>query len=83
MGAQGTDVHLAGSARELFPFAIECKNAERTNVWSAYEQAQQHANVEKDLEPLVVMKRNNTSPLAVVDAQFFFEQWSKMNDLSN
>ena len=68
MGAGGEDVIMARSAREKFPFSIECKNTERLNVWEAYEQA--CANCE-GYEPLLVMKRNRKKPLVVMDAENF------------
>ena len=68
MGAGGEDVVMARAAREKFPFSIECKNVERLNVWSAYEQATQNC---KGYEPLVVIKRNRSKVLVVVDAEVF------------
>lgn len=68
MGSQGEDVIMAKSVRKKFPFSIECKNVEKLNVWSAYDQAK--ANCGK-YEPLVVMKKNGKKPLAVMDAEQF------------
>lgn len=68
MGAQGEDVMLARAAREKFPFAIECKNVEKLNVWNAYDQAKVNSG---DYEPIVVMKKNGKKPLVVIDAEYF------------
>lgn len=68
MGAGGTDVFLAEAAREKFPVAIECKNTERVNIWAAYEQAA--SNSEGDI-PIVVIKKNRTNPLVVLDFDQF------------
>jgi len=68
MGASGEDLIMARAAREKFPYAIECKNQEAVNVWKSYEQAQANS---KAYEPLLVIKRNNSKPLVVVDAEYF------------
>ena len=67
MGAGGEDLIMARAAREKFPYSIECKNQESINVWKSYEQAQENS---KDYEPVVVLKRNNTKPLVLVDAEY-------------
>ena len=78
MGEKGADVKVCNPHKtELFPFAVECKNQEKVNVWSAYEQAgANHSN----LIPLVVLKRNNTKPLVMMDAEMFI---SMVLDSSN
>lgn len=68
MGASGEDLIMARAAREKFPYSIECKNVEKLNVWDAYKQAE--ANKGKH-EPIVVMKKNNTKALVVIDAEYF------------
>ena len=68
MGASGEDVIMARAAREKFPFSVECKNQEKLNVWDAYEQAKENSG---DYEPIVVLKRNSTKPLVLVDAEYF------------
>lgn len=67
MGESGPDIQLSEKAFKYFPFAIECKNQERVNIWDSYRQAQGHG----DGEPLLFIKRNRTEPLAVVDADYF------------
>jgi hypothetical protein len=73
MGVPGADIQLSTVAKDLLPYAIECKNTERFNLWKSYEQAQNHAKSEDDdLEPVVIVKRNRSKPLAIVDADYFF-----------
>ena len=68
MGAGGEDLIMARAAREKFPYSIECKNQESINIWKSYEQAKENAG---EYEPIVVLKRNNTKPLVLVDADYF------------
>ena len=68
MGASGEDVQLSSAARSVFPFQVECKNRKAIAVFKDYEQAQTHGLV----EPLVVLKQNNSKPLVLVDAEYFF-----------
>jgi len=74
MGAGGEDLIMSRSAREKFPYSIECKNQESLNIWKSYEQAQQNCG---DYEPIVVIKRNNVKPLVLVDADYFIELHKK------
>ena len=68
----GADVKLTSDeARKVFPFDIECKNAESVNVWKAYEQASQHG----ELEPLLIIKKNGKKPLVVLDATYFMKEY--------
>lgn len=57
MGTQGEDVKLSEAAREHFPFAIECKNTEKINIWASLEQAESE---NRDGRPLVVFSRNRS-----------------------
>lgn len=70
MGAGGEDVMMSPLARRKFPYSIECKNTEKINVWKAYDQAKANC---KQYEPLLVIKKNNTKPLVLVDAEHFFK----------
>ncbi len=71
MGAGGEDLIMSRSAREKFPYSIECKNQEKLNIWKAYSQAEKNSG---DYEPIVVIKRNNHKPLIVVDACWFIDK---------
>ena len=68
MGAGGEDLIMARDARQKFPYSIECKNQEKVNVWSAYEQASDNSG---KYEPIAVIKKNNTKPLVVIDLEAF------------
>lgn len=57
MGAGGVDIQLSPAAQQKFGFAVEAKNQERLNIWSALEQAEENAD---ELVPLVVFKRNRS-----------------------
>ena len=43
MGDSGEDILLSPEARKLFPFAVECKNQERLNIWDSLSQAEWNA----------------------------------------
>ena len=70
MGSSGEDVIMGVQTRELFPYSVECKNQEKVNVWSAYEQSESNCG---KYQPLVVFKKNHKKPLVVVDAEYFFK----------
>jgi hypothetical protein len=70
MGSQGEDVILGKQSRDAFPYSIECKNQEAVNIWKSYEQAQANC---KGYEPLLVIKRNRSKPLVVMDAESFMK----------
>ena len=77
MGSGGEDLIMARAARAKFPYSIECKNQEKLNIWSAWEQA----NGNKGLyEPLVVIKKNGIRPLVVLDAENFLDMIRNFND---
>ena len=75
MGCSGEDVLLSPKARGKFPFSVEAKNTERLNLHRAYSQCVENS---KDLhEPLLIVKKNHSKPLAVVDAEWFIKNWRK------
>ena len=74
MGSQGEDIIMGRESREQFPYSIECKNQEAVNVWKAYEQSESNC---KGYEPLVVIKRNRSKPLVLVDAEHFVKLHEK------
>ena len=74
MGAGGEDVVMARAARQKFPLSIECKNQEAVNVWKSYEQAAENSG---KYEPVVVIKRNKSKPLVVIDAEYFVSLFDK------
>ena len=77
MGAGGEDLIMSKAARNKFPYSIECKNQEKLNIWSAWDQA----NGNKGLyEPLVVIKKNGVRPLVVLDAENFLDMIREFNN---
>jgi len=78
MGESGMDLHLSEKAKDLFPWAVECKNTERVRIWAAFEQAED--NCPEGLNPLVIIKRNGSAPLAVLDAEFLLEHIGKLKE---
>ena len=68
MGSQGEDIIMGKQSRQVFPYSIECKNQEALNVWKSYDQAQTNC---KGYEPLLVIKRNRSKVLVVLDAEHF------------
>lgn len=65
MGSAGMDILLSTRAREMFPFAIECKAQEALNIWDALKQCQTNAEKER-LIPLLVFKRARSETYAVL-----------------
>ena len=76
MGASGEDLIMSRAARESFPYSIECKNQEKINIWSAYQQASQNSG---HYVPIVVIKRNRSKPLVVIDAEEFVNMHTRKN----
>ena len=74
MGAGGEDLIMARAARKKFPMSIECKNQEKVNVWESYKQAEDNSG---KYEPVVIIKRNKSKPLVVVDAEYFVSLFDK------
>jgi hypothetical protein len=70
MGESGEDIQLSPAARKLIPYAFECKNQEKLNVWSALEQAE--SNGEKGI-PVLVFKRNRSKTYAVIEFKEFVD----------
>ena len=68
MGAGGEDLIMARAARAKLPYSIECKNQESVNVWKSYEQAVENSG---NYEPIVIIKRNKSKPLVLIDAEHF------------
>ena len=69
MGAGGEDVQMSSAARRLIPFSFEAKNQERVNVWDAMDQCR--ANAPSNVDPVVVMKKNQQKPHVLVSWDCF------------
>ena len=64
MGVSGEDLQLSPAARKLIPFAIECKNQEKLNVWDSLKQAEENSG---DYSPVLIFKRNRSKTYAVIN----------------
>lgn len=76
MGATGEDVMLSPTARRAVPYQIECKNKATSQIHTYYEQAKTHGKH----EPLVIVKQDRKKPLAIVDAEHFFQLLKKLEE---
>ncbi len=65
-GSNGEDLRLSPLARGFLPISIECKNAERLNIWKAIEQADSNAN---HFDPVVFFRRNRSKTYGVIDGE--------------
>ena len=70
MGVSGEDLQLSPAARKLIPFAIECKNQEKLNVWDSLKQAEENSG---DYDPVLIFKRNRSKTYAVINIEKFIE----------
>lgn len=77
MGQGGMDVQLSEAARELFPYAVECKSRKSMAIYNDYDQAASNAD---DLIPLVVVKGNRKPPLVAMHIDEFFNLLEKSDD---
>jgi len=67
----GEDLKFSQKAKDLLPIKIECKSRAQMAIYTYYDQAKKHPG--DDLEPLVVVKKNNRKPLVVMDLRYFLE----------
>ena len=77
MGSAGEDLIMSKAARNKFPYSVECKNQEKLNIWSAWDQANSNRGI---YEPIVVIKRNGVPPLVVLEAENFLDYVKEFND---
>lgn len=78
MGESGMDIKLGSREQQQFPYAIECKNVERLNIWAAWDQANENC---MGLHPMLIIKKNRTDTLAVVQAEHLFELVHELHKL--
>lgn len=81
MGQSGTDVRLIGQAKELFPFAIECKNQESWSLPAWIKQAK--SNLQPNTNWLLLFKKNRHEEIACMDAAAFFEIYNEYLKMKN
>lgn len=77
MGQSGCDLYLSRAAREIFPFGVEAKNQETTEIWAWIKQCTENAEKE-GLRPLLVFRRNHTDPQAVLPWEDFCSIWNEV-----
>ena len=70
MGDSGEDIQLSPAARKIIPFAFECKNQEKLNIWSSLEQAEENA---QSHTPVLIFKRNRSKTYAVLEIKDFID----------
>lgn len=75
-GVTGEDIKLSPAARVQYPYAIECKNQEKLNIWSAIEQAKTHVKTSEI--PLLFFKRNRSDLMVCLSAEDFMKLKGKL-----
>jgi hypothetical protein len=70
MGAGGEDIQMSPLAQQVLPYSFEAKCQERVNVWSAIEQSRHNCG---DRTPVVVIKKNQHLPYAVLPLSIFIK----------
>ena len=71
MGQSGTDIKLSPAAKRLFPYAVECKNQEKINIWASLDQAKENAS--NGQTPLLVFKKNRTESYVAMKLDDFIK----------
>ena len=79
MGVSGSDVQLSPLAYKSFAYDVEYKSLARVGVYRYVDQC----NNRSDAQPLVIVKENRRRPLAVVDAEHFFELLAMVNAVNH
>ena len=80
MGSGGEDVQMSAKAMKLIPYSFEAKNQERLNIWNALEQSEHNCN---GRHPVVVIKKNNKRPYAVISWDAFLSLVSETSRRRN
>ena len=70
MGQHGTDIVLRGRAAEIFPFSIECKNAESFNIKETVKQAKQNQK-EKTAMMIIYKCKEFKFPVVIMEWDTF------------
>ena len=76
MGQTGIDVRLSPKARKIISWSIEAKNQERLNWYDAIKQAKENQMPNTDW--LLIVKKNRFEPVAILDAEVFFNLIEKV-----
>jgi hypothetical protein len=72
MGQAGIDIQLSQAARDLFPYAVECKKSETVKIWEWLKQAEDNGK-KYGLIPMLVFSRNRSKTYAVVELDHLLE----------
>lgn len=71
MGRCGVDIiKHSQQAKDMIPFAIECKSKEKLNIWADWEQAKKYETLSES--PLLLFKRSRSEVLATLNANVLF-----------
>jgi len=70
MGSQGIDIMLSAKARQMIPFAIECKRAETWEISAWWRQTCTNAVAER-MEPALIIRESRRRPYAVIYSRDF------------
>ncbi|PKG31427.1 hypothetical protein [Methanoregula sp.] len=65
-GQSGIDILLSSRARDLFPYAVECKNQEALNIWECLKQAEENGKKEW-MVPLLIFRRHRTKTYVAIE----------------
>lgn len=75
-GVTGPDLHLSPAALKQYPFAVECKNVEKLNVWEALSQSEDHAMFTNKV-PILIFTRNRSDTYVALKFSTFLELYAK------
>lgn len=79
MGESGVDIKMDMLVKTVFPWDIECKNAENWSIPSWWKQTT--ANTREGRKPLLVIKKNYMSKLNGKDEPLVIMRWSDFKEL--
>ncbi len=71
MGQSGVDILLSTAAKKAFPFSVEVKAQENISIHACLKQAEE--NVEEDMSPLLIFKRNHSKMYVTLSLEDFME----------
>jgi hypothetical protein len=67
MGQNGTDIVIAEKLREKFPYAVECKNCEKINLFQFITQAKKNVTVDLPFVMLILHNKQIKTPLFCIE----------------
>lgn len=78
-GVNDVDLQLSPLAKEKFPFAVECKNQEKLQLWKAWDQTEKRRT--DGITPLLIHSRNRSSVLVTLCLDEFLAFWGAFEKL--